>query len=50
MNSSRIVPKLRNYFIVLPTCHALLGAGRRDDLSAGGHAQVGSMSYIGAAR
>lgn len=61
MAQSQIVQKLWNsaclvllgadrYCNVLPACRALLGAGRRDDLSTCVHAQVGGMSYIGAAR
>lgn len=34
MSSSAIVQKLWNYCNVLPACRALLGAGRRDNLSA----------------
>jgi hypothetical protein len=45
MTSSAIVQKLWNYCNVLPACRALLGAGRRDDLSAY-HAQAGGMSYL----
>ena len=45
MSTSSIVQKLWNYCNVLPACRALLGAGRRDDLSA--RAQAGGMSYGG---
>ena len=44
MSPSAIVQKLWNYCNVLPACRAVLGAGRRDDLSAC-DAQAGGMSY-----
>ena len=44
MSPSAIVQKLWNYCNALPACRAVLGAGRRDDLSAC-LAQVGGMSY-----
>jgi hypothetical protein len=50
---SQIVQKLWNYCNILPVCRALLGAGRRDDLSAWdlpaqqqAGAQAGGMSYL----
>ena len=44
--TAQIVQKLWNYCNVLPACRALLGAGRRDDLSAC-DAQAGGISYGG---
>ena len=44
-HSQQIVQKFWNYCNVLPACRALLGAGRRDDLSACIPAQAGGMSY-----